>query len=46
MKYDSKKKMKKVDLFPFHTKNQIQGVPENMGIQWKIRYRLCYELAL
>ena len=24
----------------------IQGVPKNMGIQWRIRYRLCYELAL
>ena len=23
----------------------IQGVPKNMGIQWRIRYRLCYELA-
>ena len=24
----------------------VQGVPKNMGIQWRIRYRLCYELAL
>ena len=24
----------------------LQGVPKNMGIQWQIRYRLCYELAL
>ena len=24
----------------------LQGVPKNMGIQWRIRYRLCYELAL
>ena len=24
----------------------IQGVPINMGIQWRFRYRLCYELAL
>ena len=24
----------------------VQGVPINMGIQWRIRYRLCYELAL
>ena len=24
----------------------IQGVPMNMGIQWRIGYRLCYELAL
>ena len=23
----------------------IHGVPKNMGIQWRIRYRLCYELA-
>ena len=21
----------------------IQGVPKNMGIQWRIGYRLCYE---
>ena len=27
-------------------KNIIQGVPKNMGIQWRIEYRLCYELAL
>ena len=26
--------------------NKVQGVPKNMGIQWRIRYRLCYELAL
>ena len=25
---------------------EIQGVPKNMGIQWRIGYRLCYELAL
>jgi len=25
---------------------QLQGVPKNMGIQWRIVYRLCYELAL
>ena len=24
----------------------IQGVPKNMGIQWRIGYRLCYELAM
>ena len=24
----------------------VQGVPKNMGIQWRIRYRLCYELAI
>ena len=24
----------------------IQSVPRNMGIQWRIGYRLCYELAL
>ena len=24
----------------------VQGVPKNVGIQWRIRYRLCYELAL
>jgi len=24
----------------------IQGVPKNTGIQRRIRYRLCYELAL
>ena len=24
----------------------VQGVPINMGIQWRIRHRLCYELAL
>ena len=24
----------------------IQGVPKNMGIQLRIGYRLCYELAL
>ena len=27
-------------------KDNTQGVPINMGIQWRIRYRLCYELAL
>ena len=27
-------------------KYYIQGVPINMGIQWRIRYCLCYELAL
>ena len=26
--------------------SSIQGVPKNMGIQWRIEYRLCYELAL
>ena len=25
---------------------QVQGVRKNMGIQWRIWYRLCYELAL
>ena len=24
----------------------LQGVPINMGIQWRIRHRLCYKLAL
>ena len=24
----------------------IQGVPKNMGIQWRIVYRFCYELAV
>ena len=24
----------------------VQGVPKNMGIQWRIRYSLCCELAL
>ena len=24
----------------------VQGVPKNVGIQWRIRYRLCYQLAL
>ncbi len=24
----------------------IHGVPKNMGIQWQIRYRLCYALHL
>ena len=28
------------------TNIDIQGVPKNMGIQWRIRYRLCYELPL
>ena len=23
----------------------LQGVPKNMGIQWRIRFRICYELA-
>ena len=26
--------------------SNVQGVPKNMGIQWRIRYRLWYELAL
>ena len=30
----------------FYYIDEIQGVPKNMGIQWRIRYRLCYELAL
>ena len=24
----------------------IQGVPKHMGIQWRIRYRLCYESSI
>ena len=24
--------------------SDVQGVPKNMGIQWLIRYCLCYEL--
>ena len=23
----------------------VQGVPKNMGIQWRIVYRLCYEFT-
>ena len=30
----------------FFKKILIQGVPKNMGIQWRIGYRFCYELAL
>ena len=25
---------------------KVQGVPKNMGIQWRIWYRLCNELEL
>ena len=27
-------------------KSLVQGVPKNMGIQRRIRYSLCYELAV
>ena len=30
----------------FRIKFNLQGVPKNMEIQWRIWYRLCYELAL
>ncbi len=30
----------------YSVRTQVQGVPINMGIQRRIRYRLCYELAL
>ena len=34
------------DSFIFnHIYIYIQGVPKNMGIHWRIRYRHCYELA-
>ena len=33
--------------YPFYTYVCIiQGVQKDMGIQWRIQYRLCFELAL
>ena len=35
-----------IRIFHFHFKHKIQGVTTNIGIQRRIRNRLCKELAL
>ena len=41
-----KKNLDKIKSRPRCGRFYVQGVPINMGIQWRIRYRLCCELAL